>query len=197
MDDKIKRLTEKILAEGVEKGKVQAEELLNEAQSKSKETLFSAQIEAEKIVANARKEADEMIKNTQGELKLAAAQTLQALKSAIADELSQSLSSLASEEISKDQNTLFAVLLKIVGNWSSEEGLRIETEDAKSLETYFNTKAKELLNKGVTIQEVAGRKREFTLKPANGSYKVNFGEQELKELFLSFLRPRLIELLFK
>lgn len=197
MDDKIKRLTDKILAEGVEKGKQRAEELLNEATRQSEEKVVAAQEEAQKLVANAHKQVGELKKNAEGELKLAAEQTIQSVKSAIADDLSEKLSQLATSRITQDPNFFHNLILKIVGGWNMNEGLTIETEDADALTNFFKANAKELLDKGINIEKVAGRKTSVTLKPANGSYKVNFGEEELKQFFQSFLRPQLIDLLFK
>ena len=53
-----------------------------------------------------------------------------------------------------------------------------------------------MLDKGVTIEEVNGQKALFTIQPADGSYKVNFGEEEFVNFFQSFLRPELVEMLF-
>ena len=55
---------------------------------------------------------------------------------------------------------------------------------------------KALLDKGVTIQQVNGIKTLFTVSPADGSYKVNFGEEEFMNYFKAFLRPQLVEMLF-
>ena len=56
--------------------------------------------------------------------------------------------------------------------------------------------AKALLDKGVRIEEVNGTKSLFTISPADGSYKVNFGEEEFENYFKDFLRPQLVEMLF-
>ena len=64
------------------------------------------------------------------------------------------------------------------------------------LKSYFAAKAKSLLDKGVTIKEVNGVKSLFTVKPADGSYKVEFGQEEFENYFKAFLRPQLIEMLF-
>ena len=72
----------------------------------------------------------------------------------------------------------------------------ISTEDAKSLKALFAKKAKALLDKGVAINEVNGQKTLFTVQPADGSYKVNFGEAEFEEYFKNFLRPQLVEMIF-
>ena len=51
-------------------------------------------------------------------------------------------------------------------------------------------------NKGVTIEKVNGIKTLFTISPADGSYKINFGEEEFMNYFKEFLRPQLVEMLF-
>ena len=41
-----------------------------------------------------------------------------------------------------------------------------------------------------------GNKASFAIAPADGSYKIHFGEAEFVEYFKEFLRPQLIEMLF-
>ena len=60
-----------------------------------------------------------------------------------------------------------------------------------------STPQKTDLDKGVTIEQVNGLKTLFTISPADGSYKVNFGEEEFSNYLKDFLRPQLVELLFK
>jgi V/A-type H+-transporting ATPase subunit E len=43
---------------------------------------------------------------------------------------------------------------------------------------------------------VNGSKTLFSISPADGSYKVNFGEEEFENYFKDFLRPQLVEMLF-
>ena len=72
----------------------------------------------------------------------------------------------------------------------------ISTADAEGLTKYFAAKAKDLLDKGVKIEQVNGIKTLFSVSPADGSYKVNFGEEEFMNYFKEFLRPQLVEMLF-
>ena len=76
------------------------------------------------------------------------------------------------------------------------EPIVISTSDAEGLKKYFATQAKNLLNEGVKIEQVNGIKTLFTVSPADGSYKVNFGEEEFMNYFKEFLRPQLVEMLF-
>ena len=58
------------------------------------------------------------------------------------------------------------------------------------------TNAKNLLDKEVTIKQVNGIKTLFSVSPADGSYKVNFGNDEFMNFFKAFLRPQLAQTLF-
>ena len=88
-------------------------------------------------------------------------------------------------------------ILKIVSGWTPGEPLVIETAQAKELNDYFTAHAKQLLDEGkVSVQEINGTAARFTVKPANGAYKVEFGEDEFISFFKSFLRPGLVETLF-
>ena len=51
-------------------------------------------------------------------------------------------------------------------------------------------------DKGVKIENVNGSKMFFTISPADGSFKVNFGEEEFENYFKDFLRPQLVQMLF-
>ena len=55
------------------------------------------------------------------------------------------------------------------------------------LKKYFAVQAKDLLDKGVRIEQVNGIKTLFSVSPADGSYKVNFGEEEFMNYFKEFL----------
>ena len=68
MDAKIRELTDKIFNEGVEKGKLEADRLVADAQSKSDEMLNQAKAEAERIIRDAEKRSDELKKNVEAEL---------------------------------------------------------------------------------------------------------------------------------
>jgi V/A-type H+-transporting ATPase subunit E len=65
------------------------------------------------------------------------------------------------------------------------------------LESYIASNAKQLLDGGLRIESVNGLETEFTLSPADGSYKVKFGEAEFIAYFKEFLRPAIQKLLFQ
>ena len=195
MENKIQELTEKIYAEGVEKGKAEADRLVCEAKENAAEIVKKAQAEADAIVAAAKKKAEELEANTRSEIKLYGAQAVGALKSEIATVVTDTIVKDAVKEALAG-DSVKAMLVKIAERWNSDEALVISTAEAAELKAYFAKNAKALLDKGVEIKQVNGIKTSFSIAPADGSYKVNFGEGEFEAFFKAFLRPQMVELLF-
>lgn len=196
MDAKIRELTDKIFNEGVEKGKQQANQLIAEAEQKSQEILSGAKVEADRILKDAEKNASELKKNTESELKLYANQTIEALKVAVADSITDKIVDANIKAAAQNPDFMRNIILKVVQNWTPGEEVVIEAADAKELESYFMNNAKDLLNGTVTIEEAAGYTTNFVLKPKDGAYKIEFGQEELIAFFKNFLRSRLVEMLF-
>ena len=195
MENKIQELTEKIYAEGVEKGNAEAQRLVEEAKAQAAEILKKAEEESAALVAAAEKKAAELDANTRSEIALYGAQSVGALKSEVANIVTDSVVKAAVKEALAG-DTVKALLVKIAERWSANEQLVISTSEAEQLKAYFAKNAKALLDKGVTIEQVNGKKAQFSIAPADGSYKVNFGEGEFEAFFKAFLRPQMVELLF-
>ena len=196
MENKIQELTDKIYREGIEKGNEEAQKLIAKAQEDALKIVEDARKEAESIVAAAQKKADELSKNTQSELKMFAGQTINALKSEVATLVTDKLVGEDVKAFAANKDFLNAFIVELASKWSANEPIVISTADAEGLKKYFAAKAKDLLDKGVKIEQVNGIKTLFTLQPADGSYKVNFGEEEFENYFKAFLRPQLVEMLF-
>ena len=196
MENKIQELTDKLVHEGVERGNAEAERIISEANEKAAKIISDAKAEAEKIVAQGRKDVQTLNQNTQSELKMFCGQALNALKTEITNVLCDNVVSQSVSEIVKDKDYMQEFVLKLAEKWGAQEDLVISTEDAASLKAFFAKKAKALLDKKITIEQVNGQKTLFSVGPADGSYKLNFGNEEFEDYFKSFLRPQLVEMLF-
>ena len=195
MENKIQELTEKIYAEGVEKGNAEAQRLVEEAKAQAAEIVKNAQAEAEAIVAAAQKKAAELDVNTRSEIALYGAQAVGAIKSEAATIITDTVvKSAVKDALAGD--AVKSLLVKIAERWSANEAIVISTSEADELKAFFAAKAKSLLDKCVEIKQVNGLKTSFSIAPADGSYKVNFGEGEFEAYFKAFLRPQMVELLF-
>ena len=196
MNTKIQELTDKIYREGVEKGNEEAGRIIAEAQSQKQSMISEAEAEAKRIIAEAEKQASELKKNTEAELKLFAAQSVEALKSEVANLITGDVVSANVKAAMADKAFMQQVILTLAKSWASQEALTIQSSEADALARYFESNAKALLNQGVKIEKVAGKSTSFTILPADGSYKVTFGEEEFVAFFKDFLRPQSVEMLF-
>lgn len=194
--EKIQELTDKLYREGVEKGNAEGQKLVEQAKSEAAKIVEEAHAQAEKIVAEAQKKANDLENNTKAELKLYTGQALSALKSEAVNVITDKLVKNAVKEWSGSSEYMGEFIVTLAKKWSMEEPMVITTAEADMLTKYFKAKAKELLDKGVQIEKVNGKPASFTIAPADGSYKVNFGEEEFIAYFKEFLRPQLVEMLF-
>jgi V/A-type H+-transporting ATPase subunit E len=196
MNTKIQELTDIIYNEGVAKGQAEADQILAQAKEQAQKLITDAQKEADALVAAAKKESADNAENVRKELKLYAAQAVEALKSEIATVVTDKIVQDSVKGFTSDQKAFNEFILKIAQEWGKNQQIEIKSADAEALKKYFLANAKDLLDKGVKISQVNGRQAEFSIQPADGSYKVNFGTEEFENWFKSILRPQLVETLF-
>jgi len=195
MENKVQEITEKIYREGVEKGEAEARKIIEAAEAEKSSLLKKAQQEADKIVADAKKAADELNAHTHSELQLYAGRAAEALKSEIANLVTGSVVDAAVKETVNGE-WLQNLMLSLATDWVTKENVVIQAADAAALTQFFANRAKNLLDKGVKIEQVNGKPTEFVVMPDDRSYKVQFGEEEFAAYFKDFLRPQLVEMLF-
>ncbi|MBQ9286009.1 MAG: hypothetical protein IJ209_07000 [Bacteroidaceae bacterium] len=196
MMERIQELTEKIRREGVEKGQAEAAQIIAKAQEEAAKIVADARTQADAISQQAKKAAADLDTNTRSELKLYAGQALNALKSEITNVVTDKIVGQSVSSLAADKNFLGQFAVAIASQWAKNQELVISSEQADALKTYFAKEAKELLDKGVKIEKVNGKQTLFSVQPADGSYRVDFGQEELESYFKNFLRPQLIEMLF-
>ena len=196
MDTKIQELTEKIYKEGVEKGQEEANRIIAQARAQEENVIREAENKAKQLLAAAEKQAEELKRNTEAELRLFTSQAIEALKSEIANLVTGRIVTDNVKSVTVDASFMQQVILELAKEWAKNEAVTIQTSEAGSLTSYFAANAKALLDRGVSIEQVNGKKTSFTLLPAGGAYKISFGEDEFIAYFKEFLRPQLIEMLF-
>jgi V/A-type H+-transporting ATPase subunit E len=193
---KLEELTNKIYAEGVEKGNAEARDIVAKAEEKAKAIIAKAEQEAAAIVEKANKKAEETDAHTRSELRMFAEQSVNALKTEVANLLTGAITEANVKAAAVDAKFMQGIITKMAEAMAKEGKVEIDAKDAEALKKYFAANAKGLLDKGVTINEVKGLKTDFQIKPEKGGYKLAFGEREFVAYFQEFLRPQLVELLF-
>ena len=196
MDTKIQELTDKIYREGVEKGQEEANRIIAGAKEQEETVIREAENSAKQIIADAEKKSEELKRNTEAELRLFTSQAIEALKSEVANLVTNRIVTDNVTAATNDKTFMQQVILEIAKEWVKKEAVTVQATDAQSLADYFEANAKELLQQGVNIEQVNGKKTSFTLAPADGAYRISFGDDEFIAYFKEFLRPQLIEMLF-
>lgn len=196
MDSKIQELTDKVYNEGVLKGKEEAERIIQLAQEKASKIEAEANEQAKRILLNAEQKSGEIRQNVERELRLQATQIIEATRASLVEELTGKIATENIQAMKATPETIQRIILEIVKGFDLNKGVEISTPLAQELETYFAQNARELLERGVTIRHISGQSANYTLRPSDGSFKLEIGEDTFLELFKSLLRPQLSQQLF-
>ena len=192
----LSELTDKIYAEGVEKGNVEAKQIVEKANAKAADIIADAEKKAAALIAAAENKSADLDKKTRAELKLYAEQSVNAVKTEIVNLLADRIAADSVKAASTDAKFMQGLIAKLAEQMAKNGEVLIEAKDADALKKYFAANAKGLLDKGVKIAEVKGIKTDFTIQPAKGGYKLAFGDAEFIAYFKEMLRPQLVEMLF-
>ena len=144
----LSELTDKIYAEGVEKGNQEAQRILDEANAKAAQIVAKAEKEAADKLAKAEKKAQELDAHTKAELKLYTEQALNALKTAVVDLLNGEIVKNNVKAATTDAKFMQSVILQMATSMAKDGDVRIEAKDAEGLRKYFAANAKDVLAKG-------------------------------------------------
>lgn len=202
MNDKLQELTKRIYNEGLEKGKIEAEQLVSKAKKDAEEILKQAQRDAEKLRVEARKEAEELSKNVQSELSISAKQAISAIKQQITDVLVTKAVDQAVEKAFDDKDFVKNIITRILSTWGEIEKsnqeviLSLPEKDRKLLEDYFLSIVSKEVKTGFVLNFEEGIQSGFTVGPKDGSYKISFTDQDFEHFFKQYLRPRTTKLLY-
>lgn len=192
----LNQLTQKVYAEGVEKGNAKAEELVKAAEAKAAAIVAEAEKKAAATIAAAEQKAAEIDKNAKAELKMYAEQSVNALKTEITNLITDTIAADSVKAATADAKFMQGIISKLAEQMAKDGEVTIDAKDAQAMNDYLKANAKGLLEKGIKINEVKGQKSDFAIAPAKGGYKLSFGEAEFIAYFKEFLRPQLIEILF-
>ena len=192
----LSELTDKIYAEGVEKGNAEAQQIIENANAKAADIIAQAEKKAAALVAEAESKSADLDKKTRAELKLYAEQSVNAVKTEIVNLLADKIATDSVKAATADAKFIQGLIAKLAEQMAKDGEVLIEAKDAEALQKYFAANVKGLLDKGVKIAEVKGIRTDFAIQPAKGGYKLTFGDAEFIAYFKEMLRPQLVEMLF-
>ncbi len=202
MQKKLQELTEKLYQEGIDKANEEAGVIIKDAKKEAGEIVSRAKKEAEKILKDAEKNAEETKNNSLNELKLASKQAVSEIKQRIAGIIEMKAVEPKTKDAFDDKDFTKDIILTIVKNWDPKSESKVDLKvllpekQQKEFEKFFKSKAKNFLDKGLEVEFSENLKGGFRIGPKDGSYLISFTDKDFANFFKSFLRPRLIELLY-
>ncbi len=203
MQKKLQELTEKIYREGVEKANQEAEKIVSDAKQQAEELLSKAEKKAEALIDNANKEAEDLKKNGLNELQLAARQAISDVKQQVVSLIQTKTIEPETKAAFKEAEFTKDIIQTIVKNWDPESGDNVELQvllpdvKKKEFEAYFKGQAGKVLARGVEIEFSERIKGGFKIGPKDGGYLISFSDEDFDNFFKTYMRPRLIEMLFE
>ena len=203
MENKLQELTRKLYAEGLEKGRTEADALVADAKARAAKIVAEAQSQAAEILAQARSKAEDVEKNTLTEIALAGKQAVSKIKSEIASLIVAKATARGVKEAVMDPAFIKEMLVSVARNCNGAAAGKVELkallpEAARAeLDAAMAKSAAELLAAGVEVGYSEQVKTGFRVGAKDGGYYISFSEADIEALMGEYLREKVSQLLFK
>ncbi len=201
METKLQELTQKIYNEGVEKAKIEAKVILENANNEADTIINNAKKEASSILANAKNDSTQLSNKTISELNLVRDQILSILKQAITELISSKALSEKIKEVINDTEFIKEIIKEIFTKWDPKQdnlslNLILSAKSKEKLLEYYKKESKEILNKGIEIKFEERMNNGFKIISKDGSFIISFTDDDFIKFFQSFLKPNTKTILF-
>lgn len=201
-NDKIKKLTDKIYLEGIEKANQDAELIISNAKKEAERIINNAKEREKEIIEQTHKRGEELKKNIESEIILAARQFTSKLKQQITRLITKAQVESPVKEAYNDKEFVQSIMLKIINNWHPQkhEGMDINLllpeKDKEELSVFFNNKAKDFLNSGLEVNFLPTVKSGFKIGPKDKSYIISFTDTDFENYFKNHLKDKTRKMIF-
>lgn len=196
---KLQELTEKLYAEGLSKGREEAEKMVAEAEAKAASLVAEAEQKAEAIVKAAEAKAAELKKNNETEMALATRQVVAALKENITNLVVAKSTAGAVHAALLDVEFVKEMLLGVARGWNGER-VALEAILPAQMKEKFEAEAeaavKALLNEGIEVGYSEKVKSGFKVAPKEGGYYISFTEEDFSALLAEYLKEKVTKMLY-
>ena len=121
MENKLQELTNKLYNLGIEKARIEADEIIEKAKLEADKIVKNAQAEAGTIIENAKKQSAELKQKTESELKLSSKQAIAALKNQVTGLIVNDLLKADIEKNLSDADFLKSIIELMVQKWQPDD----------------------------------------------------------------------------
>ncbi|MCR9292184.1 MAG: hypothetical protein NXI32_05660 [bacterium] len=202
----IEELIERLRQQGVDEGKVQADQLLDEARYKAEKRLETARQEAESILETARVEADRSRRAGEEAVELAMRDGMLRIKTELVDRFADRVRNLVAKELA-DGDILRQLIVEVAGRAAPQEDqpakillpkdvqgleqLRREPEELKqgSLSHFVAGITQDMLREGITVSQ-GEHDSGIRVQLQNSDVEIELSDRSIADLLLKHLVPR-------
>ena len=192
MSDRLKSLTDKIYAEGIEKAVAESESILAKAKEEAALMRADALSESEKIKADTETEMVNHRKKVLAEIKLAARKSVNQLKQELHHLIEEEILSTPIKGVLKDSATITRLLETTAGALQKESNdnwrLLVNENQAEEIKKTLEAQKQEVLQKGISLAAGPQIEGGFVIEQEDGHYKLVFDEATFTAFLGQFLK---------
>ena len=202
MEDKIAELTEKLYHEGVEMGEARARELIADAEAEARHIVADAEARATEIIDQAKTSAEQTRRNVDAEIRLSVLQALGSFKQQLQDSVLARVVDDAVTRSLSDADTVADLIKTSIQGWNTSAGQAPELlcllpeSKRMELERALNKAICGVLAEGVELRYSDALNAGFRVGPKDGGFAVSFTDEDFREFFKDYARPRTRKYLF-
>lgn len=202
-NEKLKKLTEKIYNEGIEKANRDADKIIENAKKRADDIIKSAQKREKEMLEQLEKETKEMKKNTEQEIRLAAQQFINNIKQQVVELISYKKVDTTIDKAFDDKEFIQKMISTVVKNWNQSKNgemdirILLPEKDKNEMHHFFHSKAKNILDQGLEIEFVPNVKSGFKIGPQNGNYHISFTDEDFTNYFKSYVKDKTKKIIFE
>lgn len=203
MENKLEQLTRTLYAEGLEKGRSEADRLVAEAKAEAAKIVSEAQAEAAAIVKSAESKAKDVEKNSLTEIALAGKQAVAKIKAEIASLIIAKSTGEGVKAAAMDAGFIKEMLLAVAKNWNGADSSKVELQallpeaEREKLDAAFAASVKELLAAGIEVGYSKEVSTGFKVGAKDGGYYISFSDADFDALMKEYLREKVAHLLYE
>ena len=192
MSDRLKTLTDKIYAEGIEKAVEESERILAKAKEEAALIRADAKADSEKLITEAQAEANNHQKKVLAEIKLAARKSVNQLKQELHQLLEEEILSNPIETQLNDP-TVVARLLEITAGGLTKDAngswrLLVNESQSSEIKSIIENQKNKAFEKGIELGTGTDIKAGFVIEQDGGKYKLVFDAATFTAFLGQFLK---------
>jgi V/A-type H+/Na+-transporting ATPase subunit E len=204
----VQELIDRLRETGVEEGRTQGEQLLNEARRTAEQQLKQARQQADEIIAEAKREAERLREAGEEAVRLAVRDAVLALKGQLADQFRKRIEQLVSESL-ENREFVARLILEMAHRALPEEEpgeveilLPADASDLKQLlddperakeeplSQLVRSVTDEMLRQGMTLRTGEHHTPGIRVRLLNQDVEIDLTDKAITDLLLKHLLPR-------